>query len=48
MEGVCAEFGKGGGAKYFFFGAEIPTKFGQSLKNSAGSKSEQLAANGHV
>ena len=25
-EGVCAEFGGGGGAKYFFFGAEIPTK----------------------
>ena len=28
-EGVCGGFfgGRGGGAKYFFFGAEIPTKF---------------------
>ena len=25
-EGVCGEFGEGGGAKFFFFGAEIPTK----------------------
>ena len=54
-EGVCGEFG-GRGAKYFFFGAEIPTKqgicyanaFAQSIPRSTSGNNLQKLGSLHM